>query len=305
MTPDQKFARWMNLSMYIFIVVFAYFLLADSIIPLTQQAMVSRVVTKIVPRVDGHVISIRVKNNQAVNKGDVLFQIDPTPFRIMVDRATLNLEKTKKISAQSVSISAQANLNIATARLKELQASQGQLDTSNINLGVALNKLEQARLELSSTQVKAVHDGIVTNLQFEAGAYATSGKPLLALVSNHIDIIADFREKSSRNVSIGRRVLVAFDREPGQVYPAHVTSIDAGVSVGQFEADGSLAKPTKSDRWVRDAQRMRMHLTLDVPYPISLPSGARATVQILPKSHFFSWLACTQIYLLSLLHYIY
>jgi len=352
MTAEQKFNRWIKLSMMAFLMIFAYFLLADLEMPLTPQAMAARGVTKVAPRVNGHIVALNVENNQGVCKGDVLFYIDPVPYQLAVEKAKLSLEQTNKANeqldasltaveadvkansiiaqqkqrnalridalfnrngtsqqqkddAQSSATAAQAKLLAAKARLKELQVSRGDLNEHNLNLRVARNQLKQAELNLSYTQVKAEQDGIVTNLQLEVGAYATSGKPLLALVSTKVDIIADFREKSSRSASAGSRALVAFDGEPGQLYPAYVTSIDAGVSAGQFDANGSLATPTESNRWVRDAQRMRMHLALDAAYPNTLPSGARATVQVLPENRIFAWLATVQIRFLSLLHYIY
>lgn len=49
MTPDQKFARWIKYSCVVFVLVFAYFLVADLAMPLTPQAMATRVVTKVAP----------------------------------------------------------------------------------------------------------------------------------------------------------------------------------------------------------------------------------------------------------------
>jgi len=70
--------------------------------------------------------------------------------------------------------------------------------------------------------------------------------------------------------------------------------------------NGELSQPETSNRWVRDAQRMRIHVVLDEPLAQPLPTGARATVQLYnsegPFAHFFSGL---QIHLVSLLHYVY
>ncbi|WP_299794362.1 HlyD family secretion protein [uncultured Shewanella sp.] len=352
MTPDQKFARWIKLSMLVFVMIFSYFIFADFNMPLTQQAMATRDVTKVAPRVNGHIVTINVENNQSVRKGDILFYIDPTPYQLNVEKAALNLEQTRKSNAEldaalvaaaadvkaagiiaqqkqadaervnslfeshgvsrqkkdsldSEATAAKASLLASKARLKELRVRRGELDESNVNLRLAQNQLKQAKLNLSYTQVRAEQDGTVTNLQLQAGAYATAGQPLLALVSSELDIIADFREKSSRRAVNGSRALVAFDGEPGQLYQAQIASKDAGVSVGQFDANGLLATPTESNRWVRDAQRMRLHLNLEVPYPDALPSGAQATVQLLPDSTLLSWFASTQIRILSYLHYIY
>lgn len=352
MTPDQKFARWIKYSCIAFVVIFAYFLIADSLMPLTPQAMATRVVTKIAPRVSGQITHLYVTNNQAIKAGDPLFQIDPQPYQLEVEKARLNLEhviqsndqldasilaasadveasktvleqksrefkrldalfqhhgtsQQQRDDAQSAATAARANLFAAQARLKELQVSRGEQDDNNINIRVAKNQLKQAELNLSYTKVNAEHDGVVTNLQLDAGAYAAAGTPLVALVSDDVDVIADFREKSLRHFGHDSRALVAFDSLPGQVFDAHITSVDAGVSSGQFDADGRLATPTISNRWVRDAQRLRLHVAIDDAPDYLFPAGARATVQLLPDNALSSGFAHMQIRFLSLLHFIY
>ncbi|WP_330959708.1 HlyD family secretion protein [Photobacterium sp. 53610] len=352
MTPDQKFARWIKYACFAFVFVFGYFLMADLAMPLTPQAMATRVVTKVAPRVSGQITDIYVTNNQAVHKGDILFDIDPAPYKLAVEQARLKLEKVTQNNAQldasiqaaqanvkaneavlqqkereanrlntlflrngtsrqlrddaqSASLAAKANLVASEARLQELKVSRGDTGAGNLNIRVAKNQLEQAELNLSYTRVVARHDGVITNLQLEKGAYAVSGNPLVALVSDDVDIIADFREKSLRHFSHNSQALIAFDSQPGQVFDARISSLDAGVSSGQFDANGRLAAPTQSNRWVRDAQRMRLHLSVDGDFPAKLPAGARATVQLVPENGIFAWFARAQIKFLSTLHYIY
>ncbi len=353
MTPDQKFARWIKYSCAIFVIVFAYFLIADLAMPVTPQAMATRVVTKIAPRVSGQITQIYVHNNQAVKKGQVLFEIDPKQYQLAVQKAKLNLETVKQNNAQldasiaaaradvtasetnlvqkqreakrldtlfarkgtsqqlrddavSVATSAKANLLASKARLQQLIVSRGDTGEDNINIRVAQNELDQAKLNLSYTKVVAENDGFVTNLQLESGTYTAAGNPLIALVSDKVDVIADFREKSLRHFGAQSKALIAFDSKPGQVFEAEVSSVDAGVSDGQFDANGRLAAPTSSNRWVRDAQRMRMHVNLEQSdISQAMPAGSRASVQLLPDSALFAWMARIQIRLLSYLHYIY
>ncbi|ANQ18987.1 HlyD family secretion protein [Vibrio natriegens] len=352
MTPDQKFARWIKYSCVAFVLVFAYFLIADLAMPLTPQAMATRVVTKVAPRVSGQITEIYVTNNQEIHKGEVLFQIDPEPYQLAVERAQLNLDQViqnndqldasiaaakadveaskivaeQKVreaarlnklfhrngtsqqqldDAQSSATAEKANLLAARARLKELEVSRGEIGEDNVSVRVAQNQLKQAELNLSYTKIIAEHDGIVANLQLEVGAYASAASPLVALVSDDVDIIADFREKSLRHFNRDSRALVAFDSLPGDVFEARITSIDAGVSSGQFDADGRLATPTETDRWVRDAQRMRLHLAIYDQEQHSFPAGARATVQLLPENTISGWFSNLQIHFLSALHYIY
>lgn len=125
-------------------------------------------------------------------------------------------------------------------------------------------------------------------------------------MNTRIDIVADFREKSLRHTHQGTDAAVVFDAFPGHVFRAHVTSSDAGILAGQEAVNGQLSEPETSNRWVRDAQRMRIHVALDEALPKPLPTGARATVQLYnsegPFARFFSGM---QIHLVSLLHYVY
>lgn len=351
MTPDQQFKRWIKWAIACFVLVFGYFLLADLKMPLTPQAMATRVVTKMAPQVSGKVVSVAVDNNQHVKQGDLLFTLDPVPFELAVEQArlalaqaeqqnrqldatlsaslaeysalqTLSAQKQReaaridalygrhmvseqqKDDADSAARTAHANLLASQARMEQTKVNRGLPGDDNLLLRQARNRLAQAELNLTYSQVHASQDGIITNLQLKPGSVATAGAPLLALVSEQVDVIADFREKSLRHVSTGSRALIAFDGEPGRLYPARVASLDAGVSAGQFDANGLLANPVESDRWVRDAQRLRLHLALE-QLPEHLPAGARATVQLLPDNAITALLARGQIRLLSLLHYIY
>jgi multidrug resistance efflux pump len=100
---------------------------------------------------------------------------------------------------------------------------------------------------------------------------------------------------------------VVFDSLPGEVFDAHIDSFEAGVSDGQLSANGTLSVTETSNRWVRDAQRQRVHIVLQDNEALveGMPSGARATVQLLPESTLGQWFGTLQINAISWLHYIY
>src|SRR5690606_13738829 len=118
---------------------------------------------------------------------------------------------------------------------------------------------------------------------------------------------ADFREKSLSDIPQNANALVVFDALPGQVFNASLSSRDLGISQGQNSANGQLATPDSSDRWVRDAQRIRVYVQLhDKTLPISLASGSRATVML--ENNHQGWmhlLARAQMIIVSYLHYVY
>jgi multidrug resistance efflux pump len=353
MTPDQRFARRVRIAIAAFVLLFAYFLVADLWMPLTPQAQLTRPVLRVAPQVSGQVLSVEIANNQHVSAGQVLFRLDPEPFDLDVRAAELALEQaaqnnrqldaalaaaraderaaqaeaselgrelqrlSKLLSSQNVSRqqyeqtearrrAADAHLASAQARISELDAQRGRRGSDNLALQRADNALAQARLHRAYSEVRADKDGTVSNLQLSPGAYLAAGTPVAALVSDEIDISADFREKSLRHVRPGDEADIVFDALPGQVFSARVSGMDAGVRAGQYDANGDLAAPPNSDRWVRDAQRLRLHVALTEPMPVALPSGARATVQLYPRDSLpgglFGWL---QIHFISLLHYVY
>ncbi|BBI60179.1 HlyD family secretion protein [Vreelandella sulfidaeris] len=353
MTPDQTFARWVKVAITAFVLLFIYFLIADSFMPMTPEARVMHPVTRIAPELSGPVSDVLVNDHQHVAKGDVLFQIDPTPFRLAVEQAQLNREQAEQENArleaeltsaqaelasaeataaerrgeleraealmarQSVSRqqyeqqvaaerTAQASVAAAKAKIVSLEVQLGDSGESNLRLRQANNALAQAQLALAHTQVRAAQAGNVTNLQLDIGDYVQAGQPAVAVVADEVDIIADFREKSLRHVTPGDAAQVVFDAWPGQVFDATVLAMDAGVREGQLAADGQLADIPTTDRWVRDAQRMRVHIALTEPLANSLASGARATVQLQPGDAAlakpFVWL---QAHLISWLHYVY
>ncbi len=354
MTPEQKFARWVRVSIAAFLVIFAWFIVADIWIPLTPDATVMRVVTPVSSRVSGYVSHVYVHNNSQVKKGDLLYELDPTPFINKVEAAQIALEQAKlsnqqldaQIAAARASLrtaqytahndrltlnryqklSAMQNVSQAdldkvrtawqtseqsvsalTANIQNLLIQRGERDDSrNVTLQKYRNALDEAKLNLDWTKVRAETDGTVSNLQLNPGLYATAATPLLALVSNQTDIVADFREKSLRHTQTSTDAAVVFDALPGNVFPAHVTSSDAGILAGQEDVNGQLSQPEQSTRWVRDAQRMRIHVALDKPLEKPLPTGARATVQLYnSEGPFARTFAGAQIHLVSWLHYVY
>ena len=353
MTPEQRFSRWVRLASVTFAILFVYFVVADLVIPLTPQARAMREITQVAPELSGRVVEVAVQNHSRVQKGDILFHLDPEPFRIAVEKAQLALEQVERdnarldasLTAASAKLraaeadaqklardrtrmaalitnhtvsqqlfdqistayeTAQAQVEAARASVDELRVQRGDTGAGNLRLRQARNDLADARLDLRRTTVRAGRDAIVSNLQLQAGDYATSGGAVLVLVGSDLDVTADFREKSLRDIQPGDLALVSFDASPGRIFAARATGIDAGVRDGQLLADGQLVDIPTTNRWVRDAQRLRLHLALEeMPTPMPA-SGARATVQLIPKDHpIAAAFARLQIRLISLLHYVY
>src|SRR6185436_16226922 len=64
--------------------------------PQTDDATVRANFVGIAPQVSGHIVELRVRDNQLVQEGDLLFVVDRRPYEIAVARARANLGLTRK-----------------------------------------------------------------------------------------------------------------------------------------------------------------------------------------------------------------
>jgi len=63
--------------------------------PWTRDGHVRAQIIKITPRVGGPIVDLPVKDNQAVNKGDLLFKIDPRTYALAIEQAEAKLKQAQ------------------------------------------------------------------------------------------------------------------------------------------------------------------------------------------------------------------
>ena len=87
--PRAKWRRWVvMLSVPLLIAAIgAYVWLTSGRTVSTDNAQVGAHVVSVAPEVTGRIMAIDVAENQRVRKGDILFRLDPEPFRIALEQA--------------------------------------------------------------------------------------------------------------------------------------------------------------------------------------------------------------------------
>src|SRR5215510_11465943 len=89
--PADPLRRWTLAILVLCGLLFGWTLIADRLTPYTSDASVRAFVVRIRPEVSGKIIEVAVHDNQVVRTGELLYRIDPTPFRIAVERAEAKL----------------------------------------------------------------------------------------------------------------------------------------------------------------------------------------------------------------------
>jgi RND family efflux transporter MFP subunit len=122
-------------------------------------------------RVTGHVIQQSYQEGSVVRKGQVLFEIDPRPFRAAFDQAKAQLAQAEaqlgkaKLDVERDTPLAQARA-IAQSQLDtEMQAKLG----AQAQVQAARASVEQARLNLEYTRVTSLVSGIAGIAQVQIG----------------------------------------------------------------------------------------------------------------------------------------
>src|SRR5262249_42863855 len=75
---------WVLFVLLLSVALVDYYILCDLQAAFTTDAYVQAYVIQVAPRVDGQVVRVCVKENQAVHKGELLFEIDRRPFEYQV-----------------------------------------------------------------------------------------------------------------------------------------------------------------------------------------------------------------------------
>jgi multidrug resistance efflux pump len=171
--PAKKGIKWVLL---VILLSLAWYLLADRFTPYTQQARVGAFVIPVASEVAGRVIRVTVRNNQDVKAGDVLFEVDPQPYQIAVDRARADLESTRRQIGASTAGIASAQANLRAAQANELKARQDNQRLEGLyredpgTISVRLLEVSRASREQAVSQVAAARAEVQRAREQEGGS---------------------------------------------------------------------------------------------------------------------------------------
>lgn len=208
------------------------------------------------PRVSGYVESVHFDEGAVVAAGDLLFQIDPRPFKAEADRlkAELNraeaqLELARSNHARGIRLFEQK----ATSR-EQLESLAAAESTQLAELAAVEAALESARLNLEFTRIESPIDGRVSRARITAGNLVDSNSWLTSVVSGdpiHVHFDTDeqtFLRYAGLAHDAGTdavRVQVGLINEEGYPHEARLDFIDNHVdpASGTIRARAILDNP--------------------------------------------------------------
>jgi len=253
--------------------------------PWTRDGRVRADVVEVAPDVAGLVVAVNVHDNSPVQRGQILFLIDPVRYRLALEQANAAV-KTDQATLDEAKREAFRNRVLGKLVSTEIaEQTRTRVEQGEAVLAQALANRDVARVNLERTAVRAMVPGWVTNVQLRPGDYATAGRTVMALVdSESLHIDGYFEETKLPRIHVGDSVRAYL---MGHKHPieAHVESIAGGIVDRERQASESpLANVNPTFNWVRLAQRIPVRVHIDrVPADTRLIAGLTATVIVRPS----------------------
>ncbi|WP_167631130.1 HlyD family secretion protein [Mariprofundus ferrooxydans] len=207
-------------------------------------------------------------------------------------RRKSTLAANKFISASTLD-NAQQSTDTAEQRISVLEKSLariaatlgGSIDVpieDHPDYRIAMAEVDQARLMLARTEIRAAQPGIVSKLP-KIGQYVSAGSAALMLVvSNNFWVEANFTEKDLTYVHPGQPVTIHIDTYPDTAWTGVVKSLSPATGA-EFSV---IPAQNATGNWIKIAQRLPVRISIKTTAgKPQLLAGLSTTVEIDTSHH--------------------
>nr|WP_246605126.1 HlyD family efflux transporter periplasmic adaptor subunit [Aquisediminimonas sediminicola] len=192
---------------------------------------------------------------------------------------------------------AKGELALAKARVRQSEANrisaeeemaaslaltQGSIADTNPAVIIAKSKLEEARLNMNRTVLRAPIDGIISQRQAQIGQRIAAGTPIMTIVpTDSLYVDANFKESQLAHVGVGKSVtLVSMLYGDDVVYHGKVM----GLAGGTGNAFALIPAQNATGNWVKITQRLPVRIAIDPKelrdHPLRIGLSMEAEVQV-------------------------
>lgn len=193
-------------------------------------------VTEIKSEINGRIIRILVENGQFVEKDALLLEIDPQTYRTTVesnDRTTrqrrLEVEKAERDMRR---IRQLYENDFATEQ--EYLDAVTDLESKKLQLEIAQAALDNAKIELEKTAIRAPHAGMVSDLDVfvgnvisGAGSFSNGTTLMKVNDMSRLRVEADLNEIEANKIAVGAQTNLTFDSLPKTAFSGTVNYLSS------------------------------------------------------------------------------
>jgi membrane fusion protein (multidrug efflux system) len=196
-------------------------------------------------------------------------------------QAHLAQARAAQVSTQAALRQAEKQVVQAQGRVSEAQSAPRQMEVRHADVASIRAQVEQqsasvqqAELALSYTRIYAPESGYITRKSVEPGDFVQPGQPLLALVSDRLWVVANFKETQLALMRSGQPVTLKLDAFPQLRLRGHVESFQSGTGA----AFSLLPAENATGNYVKVVQRVPVKIVLDEAPPAGYRIGPGMSV---------------------------
>jgi membrane fusion protein (multidrug efflux system) len=162
-------------------------------------------IAEVRPRVSGIVVERVFQQGSMVKQGDVLYRIDPAPFRVRVASAEAALKRAEasQLQARQHSDRIVELLDRKVASTQQQETAVAQLAQAEADVAAARAGLDAAQLDLQYSEVRAPISGRIGRALITEGALVGTGAAdILATIQQLDPVYADFTQSAGELLAL-------------------------------------------------------------------------------------------------------
>lgn len=237
----------------------------------------------VVTRVDGFLKERAFTEGQKVNVGDLLFVIEQDTYRAELARAQAALARAQAVEKNAALALQRSTELVKTNAVPQATVDQNMADRDAARADVlaAQAALDQAKINLAYTEIRALIDGRIGMAAVSVGNFVgPASGPLATIVSQdpiHVLFpvstrqIFDYKQRLARRLDVSADVVARIKLPNGQYYPHSGTinffDIQADRGTDTLIVRAQLPNP---DGWLLNGQIVDVTVEVGQPKPVLL-----------------------------------
>ncbi|HEX3579092.1 MAG TPA: efflux RND transporter periplasmic adaptor subunit [Thermoanaerobaculia bacterium] len=234
-------------------------------------------------QVSGVIARLYADFNSRVTKGQLLAELDPTPFQQQVEQRQADVTKSK-VEAANTRINYDRQLRLVKAGLSpqsDLDSARAAYEGANAQVQQSTAALNSSLTNLKYTKIVSPIDGIVVDRQYDVGqtvAASFSAPTLFSIAQDmtKMQVQADVDQSDIGRIAVGQPARFSVDSYPDQEFRGRISQIRLNATVSQnvvsYPVIIEVPNPEEKLR-----PKMTANVTIDVamvPDVLRIPNSA-------------------------------
>jgi len=191
-------------------------------------------------QVSGVISRLYADFNSHVTKGQLLAELDPTPFQAQVEQRQADVTKAR-VTTANAKVTYERQRRLAAAGLAaeaDLDAARAQYEEAAAGVQQAVAALSQSQTNLRYTKILSPIDGVVVDRAYDVGqtVAASFQAPTLFQIAQDLtkmQVQADVDQSDIGRVQVGQPARFTVDSYPDQEFRGRISQIRLNATVSQ------------------------------------------------------------------------